>query len=99
MRFLAIAAVPCAPPKRIGRELARCSTTRLRDARAWASRNAATFIGALDPGEPGFSVFVTDADNDPALTLAYGRDPDAEPVELDRDDLQELLTTTKGETT
>jgi len=66
----------------------------LREARRWMSRMAATWCAALLPSEEGFSGFVLDDDGTEALALEYGRDPDALPVEHDRDDLEELKKTT-----
>jgi hypothetical protein len=79
----------------------------LKAARAWLSRMAATWIGALFDGEDGFSGCVLDEDGSEALTVEYGRDPDAEPIEHDRASLREMkahrpkktITTTAGGTT
>ena len=89
-RFSVIVAIPCAPPILIGRELARRECRTMRDVRAWVSRNAATWCDALDPGTSGFTAFVTDDDGEPAFALESARDPDAEPIEHDREDLEEM---------
>ena len=62
----------------------------LAQARGWVWRNAATWCSALLPTEEGFSAFVLDEDGSEALTLEYGRDPDAQPVEHDRESLREM---------
>jgi hypothetical protein len=66
----------------------------LRDARAWLSRTAATWIAALHPHEDGFTGSVLDEDGSPALAVEYGTDPDADPIEHDRDELREMQTMT-----
>jgi hypothetical protein len=66
----------------------------LRDARAWLSRMAATWIGALLPHEDGFTGSVLDEDGSAALAVEYGTDPDAEPLEHDRAALREMKTMT-----
>ena len=63
------------------------ASSTLRDVRAWLARNAATWIAALVPGEPGFTGLVLDQDGEPALAVAYGLDADAEPVEHNRAEL------------
>lgn len=80
----------------------------LKAARSWLSMMRATWTDALLPSEDGFSGSVLDEDGSEALTIEYGRDPDAEPVEHDRASLREMkahrpttktTTTTSGGTT
>jgi hypothetical protein len=79
----------------------------LKDARAWLYMMRGTWLDALLPTEDGFSGSVLDEDGSEALTVEYGRDPDAEPIEHDRASLREMkahrpkkkTTTTAGGTT
>jgi hypothetical protein len=64
----------------------------LKDARAWLSRSAATWIDALGANEDGFSGCVLDEDGSEALVCEYGRDPDQDPIEHDRAALRAMKT-------
>ena len=89
MSYWTTVAVPCAPPSLVGRLLVPTphAESTLRDVRSWMRRNAKTWTDALLPGEPGFTGFVVDQDGEPALTVEYGLDADAEPVEHTRAEL------------
>lgn len=71
----------------------------LRAARHWLSRSAGTWCGALLPTEDGFTGFVLDDDGSEALVLEYGRDPDLEPIEHDREGLRLMKVARRRTTT
>lgn len=88
-----------------GRRLAtRTGIERIEDVVSWLERMRATWLAALDVGDPGFIALVVDDDNRPARTFEFGRDSTAPPIRHGRKTLRAMkavrvTTETEGGTT
>ena len=89
-RFSVSVHISYAPGAARGRRLAYREESRLADVEKWLERTRATWLGALDVGDPGFIALVVDDDNEPACAFEYGRDPDAPPIRTGRKTLQAM---------
>ncbi len=99
MRYSIAVHVSYAAGAERGRLLALRESSRLGDVEKWLERMRATWLGALDVGDPGFIALVVDDDNEPACTFEFGRDPDMPPIRTGRRTLRVMKQATEGETT
>ena len=91
MKYLLTVALPGAFPILFGRHLAPAREfLRLRDADAWACRNADSFRDSLLPNETYFTAWILDEDQEVMRTLEFPSGLGAEPTVLGRKTLRRL---------